>query len=338
MLWWCWFACTGPSGPGATEGIDPELERALTDAVARGRLLAGAPAASVAVRLADGTEWASADGAETSDVFHIGSITKTFVATLVLQLADEGALGLDDLVSATVPAAPYADRITVRQLLAHSSGLPDYAGQPEILGSLADEHDPWELLDAIDGADLLFEPGTDHFYANTNYVILGLVVDAATGGRWEDLLTERLLGGLPATSVEGAPSVAGHNNGVDATGVFDPSIAGAAGRMVSDATGIERWGARLYDGDVLADDLLADMLTPTAGSLDEAEGYGLGAMVLEVGGDTFVGHSGSIIGFQSRLRYRRSDGTVVATLVNDFLAEADLIDAAVWDVLGTPLP
>jgi D-alanyl-D-alanine carboxypeptidase len=333
--------------------VEPELAAALQDALDTARLATRAPAAVVAVRRgSDGALWVGASGeadpatgrpAAPHDQLHIGSITKTYVAAEVVSQAEGGALSLDDPLDVWLPDAPHAERLTVRHLLDHTSGLEDYATAPAILGSLDQPHTAWELVAAVADAPLRFEPGADHAYANTNYVLLGLVLEAATGAPWGQLVDQRISAlGLRATSTGGAPTVTGHVGGVDTTGAFDPSIAGAAGRMVASAADVARWGALLAAGEAVSPQALEAMATPTPTSLGEGEAYGLGLMVLdlpdEAPPDVALGHSGSVIGFQSRLRVRRGDGTAVATLASDFVAEADEIDRAIWAALGIPLP
>ncbi|MEZ4241222.1 MAG: serine hydrolase domain-containing protein [Myxococcota bacterium] len=242
-------------------------------------------------------------------------------------------------MSRWVPDAPHAGEITVRQLLAHTSGLPDYASTPEILGHMSEPHTPATLLAVIADEPLAFPPGTDHAYSNSNYVVLGLVLQAVAGSPWTEQVQARVDAlGLDALSTTGLATVAGHVGGVDTTGGMDPSIPDAAGRMVGPAADVARWGALLAAGRVLPADLVDAMAEPTPESLDEAEGYGLGLMVADLAsGAPTLGHSGSVLGFQSRLRVRRSDALAVATLVNDLAAEADDVDAALWEALGDPL-
>ena len=349
-------ACSGsdpqrpPQGPDAKEAsapsVDPDLARALDEALASGAAAAGAPAAVGAVRFADGSVWTGAVGqadpasgrdAVPADRFHMGSITKTYVAAVIVRLDAEGVLSLEDGVDRWLPTAPHAAQLTIRQLLDHTSGLSDYVTAPEILTQLDRPHDPWALIETIADEPLQFAPGTDHAYANSNYVLLGLIIEAATAQSWADHVEQMLASfDLVDTSVAGAPTVTGHLGGVDTTGTFDPSIADAAGRMVGTAADVARWGSLLAGGEVVSPAAFAQMARPVPESLDEEEGYGLGIMIRSEGEERYLGHSGSIVGFQSRLRVRASDGAAVATLASDFVAEADAIDAEIWRAIPDP--
>ena len=161
----------------------------------------------VAVRDAAGRRHVRASGsasredqaALTADTrFRVASITKTFVAVVVLQLAAEGRLRLDDLASRHLAGLPGLDGVTVRQLLDHTAGLPEYAAVDEGFGQalLRDRDRRWtarELLARSASVRRDFAPGTDYAYSNTNYVALGLVVEAVTGTSWAAQVRTRIL-------------------------------------------------------------------------------------------------------------------------------------------------
>src|SRR3954465_3910271 len=231
-----------------------------------------------------------------SDRFRVGSITKTFVATVVLQLAGEGRLSLDDTVEHWLPGeVPGGAAITVRQLLTMTSGLYDYidGGDDTVLRrELADPGVRWAPADlvAIAAAHApRFAPGTSWAYSNTNYILLGQIVERAAGQPIDALLRARVFAppGPRATSFETGPRIAGrHAHGYDRLGgdavrdvsVLDQTWAWTAGAIVSNADDARRPYRALLDGPLLRADLLQTMQTtvPMGGGTPRGYGYGAG--------------------------------------------------------------
>ena len=176
-------------------------EQSLSQLVA-----AGAPGATLLVRRGDRTTLLARGFADTAtkkrmrpgDSFRIGSLTKTYVATVLLQLAEEGRLSLDDPVTRFLPGlVPGGDKITIRQLLNQTSGLFDYEKDPRVLapylaGNLAYRWAPRKLVRIAVSHRPLFTPGTRWSYSNTNYILAGLIVEAATGATLGQVLDRRL--------------------------------------------------------------------------------------------------------------------------------------------------
>lgn len=236
--------------------------------------------------------------------FRIGSVTKTFVATVVLQLVAEGRLGLDDRVSAHMPGL-IDDRITVRMLLQHTSGLFNYTNALPLDGATFlrlrfKQHDPRDLLALGTSRPLVFEPGERHEYSNTNYIVAGLLIDDVTGRSWEREVTDRILRplGLRATRTGGVVPQGPHAHGylevdgrmADVT-AMNPSVAWAAGSMISTTADLDRFFEALLGGRLLPPALLAEMKTPVGG-------YGLGIYQFPMPcGVVAWGHTGGIPGY-----------------------------------------
>ncbi|MCO4747912.1 MAG: beta-lactamase family protein, partial [Proteobacteria bacterium] len=225
----------------------------------------------------DHTLWTSATGSAVNDpqadwlpahTSRMGSVTKTFTAAIVHQLIEEGIVTLDDPVEKWVTGG-YTG-VTVEQLLGMSSGIVSYnyvgnfdtqrAWTPEELVQWAWDHE----------STLRFEPGTRWEYSNTNYVLLGLIIEAATGESYESELQRRLLDPLALDSMwlsgtgEKLHPDLVHcygEAGEDLTGV-DPSFGWAAGSLVSNPADLARWNDALYFGDVLSEQGLERMVSP----------------------------------------------------------------------------
>ncbi|GAA1285927.1 serine hydrolase domain-containing protein [Saccharothrix xinjiangensis] len=236
--------------------------------------------------------------------FRIASITKTFVATVVLQLVGEGEVELDAPVSRYLPGLlAHGDRITVRHLLQHRSGLADHmALLPPDAGSRP--FAPEELVALIATEPLEFEPGTTSGYNNTNFVIAGMVVERVTGRSYAHEITQRVLLplGLRATSLPGtrARITGPHARAyyrfdgevLDITEI-DPSFIGAAGEMISTTADLTRFTDALLDGRLLRPAQQRDLLTTF-------DGRGLGIVTYDLScGAPVWGHNGNLNGYVS---------------------------------------
>ncbi|MGP4113177.1 serine hydrolase domain-containing protein [Streptomyces sp. 4N509B] len=247
---------------------------------------------------------------QADDRFRIGGVTQTFVAALVLQLAgDGGALSLDDTVERWLPGAvPGGERITVEHLLRMRSGLPHQV--PALLGGRPDGsvyaryHAPEELVARAVAAGARHEPGARHAYSSTNYVLLGLIAERATGRRLGALLWERIFAPLDLDDTD-FPEVDPHLRGPHATGyarvalgapyvdltTATPSQAWAAGAIVSTPRDVARFLDALMGGELL-DKAAWEAMADTT-STGERRGYGMGLMRVDLpGGEVAYGHTG----------------------------------------------
>ena len=327
--------------------------------VDRWRHRAGVPAVTLAMdrpglrslAVASGTAERGGGARVTADAqFRIASITKLFVATVVLQLAHEGRLGLDDPLARHVSDYPGADRITIRQLLNHTSGVPDYGLTAQWgEGLLADRGRQWridEVLAVVAGVRPDFAPGTDFLYSNTGYLLLGRVIDAVTGSTWPAEIRRRIIDPLHLrhTFVAGAEPVPGgvlpgyfdaDNDGDQEnieTGGPWPSLEtteGAAGAIVSTAPDLAVFGAALFRGRLLPPTMLRQMVADGPHHPRNSN-YGLGVEITRSDYRTTVwGHGGYLPGFKSALWYLPQHDLVIVVLANDSRANPqDLAELA----------
>jgi len=288
-----------------------------------GIVAAGAVGALVEVR--DGQRvWRTTSGVAERDTtrpvpahgrFRVGSITKTFVATVVLQLVDEGRLRLDDSVEKVLPGVvPNGDRITVRHLLNHTSGLYDYKRtlpMPTDPAFLADRYRTWTATELIQRALAHppgpHPPGAVFDYSNTNYILLGQIVESVTGRSYGTEIKRRVIWPLRLrdTAVPGtSPWIRGpHPHGylpsqqglVDFT-EMNPSLFGAGGELISTTRDLNRFVAALLDGRLVPPRLLDEMKTPG----DERRKYGLGLAWLDTScGIRLYGNDGDALAYQA---------------------------------------
>ncbi|WP_329049316.1 beta-lactamase family protein [Amycolatopsis sp. NBC_01488] len=264
--------------------------------------------------------------------FRAGSVTKSFVATVVLQLAGEGRVQLDAPVERYLPGLLPDHRITVRQLLQHTSGLYEYLRDFDLTDPEALRHrgaEPAELVAMAVRHPALFPPGTHWSYSNTNYIVAGMIAERVTGHELGEEITRRItrpLGladtYLPRRGDERLP--APHAVGYTAIGGklvdfsdFDATIAWAAGGLVSTPADLDRFYGALLGGKLLHPAQLAEMrrTVPAAelGIPGAAYGLGLGSIPLSCG--LFWGHEGGILGF-TNLAGAGPDGRRATVVVN----------------------
>jgi D-alanyl-D-alanine carboxypeptidase len=253
---------------------------------------------------------------DAADEFQIGSNTKTFVATVMLQLVGEGRLRLDDPVARWFPAIPDADRITVRMLLQHTSGLFDYLGDDQVgaavLAGSTHHWTPAELVAVGVSHPANFPPGAAWSYSNTNYVLAGMIMKRVTGADPAQLIARRIVGPLGLRHTYWAPDARFHGRhmhgyfrtepgGTQYTDITDAPLywADAAGAMVSTLDDLARFEQALQSGRLLHPAQLAQMRTTVEieGPAGWKTGYGLGVSSLETPCGTFWGHTGGTLGY-----------------------------------------
>jgi D-alanyl-D-alanine carboxypeptidase len=275
------------------------------------------------------------------DRFRVGSLTKPMVATVILQLADEGLLSLDDSIARFLPGVlPDADRITLRQLLNHTSGLGDYTDDAGFLAAaFADPARVWTPSQLIAIAAVMprnFAPGAaDRWdYSNTNYILLGRVAEVAGDQSLVSLLDERVFAPMglasPYFSQETSLRVSFAQGYVDVNGIdnlavgtlVSPTTAGAAGAVVSNAGDALRFVEALAAGDRVSPASHAARLTTVPASRVRLPGesfdiaYGLGVIV----SNGWIGHDGAIPGYETEAYAKVGVGSVVV-LVNKSTVE-----------------
>jgi D-alanyl-D-alanine carboxypeptidase len=267
------------------------------------------------------------------DKVRIGSITKTFVATVVLQLAAERRLSLNDSAQKWLPGVItghgyHPAQITIRQLLQQTSGIPDYTSAPGFLTE-ANFAKTWQPQQLVDVALRLGPPVHGWLYSDINYILLGMIIQKVTGQSPVTEISQRILVPLglhdtsfPLTSKQiPAPYAHGYYGSLDATNAINPSIAWTAGAMISTADDVALFYRALLDGRLLPSaqqrELLAAIPVNDTGELF-AEHYGLGIYSVQLSCGTAWGHDGGIIGFKT-LAYTSPDGNRQAVIVyNDY--------------------
>lgn len=318
-------------------------------------LVAGleAPGATLGYAWTNGASGAVASGVackstgermQPTDRMLAGSIGKTYVAAVMLQLVEEGRVDLDQQVSGWLgkeewyPRVPNAGTITLRMLMNHTSGIPEHVLMPEMMEALRAEPQkvwrPVELVAFVLDRDPLFPAGEGWSYADTNYILVGMIIERVTGRTYYDELARRILRPLeladtiPSDRIELPGLVCGYTSEQNpfpvpaevVTGgrcAFNPQMEWTGGGLMTSAEDLARWGALFYGGDVLKSETKRYMCQGVdAPRLGPGHTYGLGVIMREGNAGPVYGHSGWFPGYISMLAYYPEHGLALAVQIN----------------------
>ncbi len=297
------------------QSLTPAELTAVDKVVADGLATTGTPSAQIAIVRGGKVVLVKAYGkqsdsapARTDAPYQIASISKQFTAAALLLLKDDGKLSMDDTVAKWLPGISGGDRITIRQLLSHTSGLQDYWPQDYSFAAMEKPTTPQAIVDRWAKKPLDFTPGTQWQYSNTGYVVAGLIAEKAAGEPLMAFLDRRIFQPLGITAIDQDKAVGGtfpvgyHRNALGPVRAASPPADGwlfAAGELSMSAGDLAKWDvARINRSLMSADDwaaqekavLLADGSTTN---------YGLGVSLGKRFGQPYVEHSGEAVGFLS---------------------------------------
>jgi D-alanyl-D-alanine carboxypeptidase len=253
--------------------------------------------------------------------FRIGSITKTFTAVLVMQLIEDGKLKLDTRLSTFFPEVPNAADITIQHLLSHRSGIFNYTNDPEYMGYMTTAQTQQQLVQRIQAYDSQFKPGSKHSYSNSNYALLGFIVESLYEKPLAQVIAEKIAKPLKLNNTYFGNSIEIAENEApsyryNSTWVKQPetdmSVPHGAGAIVSTAKDTNHFFNALFAGKLVSKRSLKAMM-----KLED--GYGLGMTAAPFNEKQLYGHFGSIDGFVSAAGYNTEDGlniTVFSNAVN----------------------
>lgn len=261
--------------------------------------------------------------------FRIGSVTKQFTATLILQLVEEGKIKLDGKITDYLPdyRKDTGDRVTIHQLLNHTSGIPSYTGLPGFFQN--ESRNPYAVKDFVKkfaSGDLEFEPGSKFAYNNSGYFLLGAIIEQVTGKSYARVLQERIFDpvGMKDTGYDDdAPLIrkraAGYQktaNGYENAPYLDMLLPYAAGSIYSTVEDLYKWDQALYDNKILSEASKKLMFTPGLSNY----GYGFNITDMPIGKTEqktkITAHSGGINGFNSLLTRAVDQKHLVVVLDN----------------------
>jgi D-alanyl-D-alanine carboxypeptidase len=268
----------------------------------------------------------------------------------VLQLVTAGTVSLTDPLEKWVPGFPNGTSITIREVLNHSSGIFNYTDDTTFQSTEAATPStawtPAQLVAIAASHPAYFAPGAGWTYSNTDYILLGMLLEKATGKKAGSALHSLAIdkANLQLTTLDGYEAIKGtlahgfSTSGADVSSLYDPSYAWTAGAMVSSGGDLLDWAAALYGGSVLDAAALAEMTTAVATG-QAGVTYGLGVFVLDpsvTGGTTAWGHAGDIGGYHSQVFYYPAKKIAVASIVNSDSGDPNGVMVAGLGVLGYP--
>ncbi len=340
----CGSTTTADMTPGTTaaEGFTDTTRTSFQQVLDETRATGGFPGVIALVRSPQGT-WIGTsgttgeglEGAPTpTDHTRVGSLTKTMTATVILQLAQEGKLDLSDPIGKYVPGMPNGDTATIQQLAEMTSGIEPYTTSDTFKQQLfADPLKVWapkELIAFEHGQPAKFAPGAGWQYSNTNYVLLGMVIEQVTGKPIADVFQERLFGplGMSDTTFPGSSNAIadphlrglteqGQDNGATADATdWNPSEAFTAGEVVSTLDDLNTWAHALFTGEGILEpktqQMRRDSINRTIAPNTATAGYGFG--IGDMGG--WWGHDGQIPGYTTAVMHNYDIDTTIIVLVN----------------------
>lgn len=358
LLTACGSSAKHVAGPPTPESVPASAETvAEIDAIARDALKDGRLAAvSIAIWRGDRTTFAKAYGdadtkahtAATADtVFRIGSVTKQFTAAAIMQLVEQGKIGLDDPLTKYLPDYPMQGKtVSIRRLLTHTSGIYNYTDEA-FMKSAAKDLSLAELIALFSGKPFDFEPGARWSYSNSNYVLLGAIIEKVTGMSYAAYLKQNVFprARLASTTYcdNADPRVAhGYSLASGALADSEPismTTPYAAGALCSTARDLVAWTRALHAGEVVSDASYQQMITPVTLTDGTTHPYGFALAMGDAQGHKRIGHNGGINGFASVLTYYPDDDLVIAVLVNTESGAAESVEERVARVmLGLPEP
>jgi D-alanyl-D-alanine carboxypeptidase len=349
-------ALLGAQSKPVTEQQFSQLRQTLQATVDDLRGKAQFPGITVGFALADGRSAGICAGfadvenktpLKPSDRLLAGSVGKTFVAAVLLQLVDEGKVGLDDKLEKWLGQEPWFARLpngrdlTIRLLMTHSSGLPEYFEVKGVIDALRAAPDrvwkPAELVAHVLDAKPLFAAGQGWAYADTNYILVGMVVERASGQTLYDEVSHRLLKPLrldrtiPSDRRELPETAVGYSMPrspfgiegrmvVDGKFVLNPQFEWAGGGFASTPEDLARWAKVLYEGRVHKPETVVQMLTGVDASQGRGGGrgqkYGLGVQIRESEWGISYGHGGWFPGYRTEVEYFPKFQTAIAVQFN----------------------
>ena len=338
ILLTCSIAFAAPSD----STLSPQLRGSIDDAARQVLKSTGVPSASLAIVQDGKTAYLQAYGeaqldpqkpATTSMRYALGSISKQFTAAAILMLAEQGKLSLDDPVAKYVPGLTEGNKVTIRELLSHTSGYQDFWPQdyapPEMFQPITAER----IMDRWARKPLDFAPGTKWQYSNTNYVIAGVIVEKVAGMPLFQFVTQRIFAPLGMKSVADADK--NESAAVDPTGYMRYALgplrpagregAGwmfAAGELSMTAEDLAKWDISMIDETVLKPASYQEMETETLLKNGLGTRYGLGVTITSQNGHRVVEHGGEVLGFVAENIVLPDDKIAVVVLTNQDASSA----------------
>jgi CubicO group peptidase (beta-lactamase class C family) len=279
-------------------------------------------------------EWSTPVRPDT--IFQIQSVTKTFTASAVMLLVEQEKVGVDDRITRYLSDLPQSwEKITVRHLLTHTSGIKDFINEPTV--DMRKDLEPQDVIESLREKPLNFQPGDKYAYSNTGFHLLGMIIRKVTGKSWDEFVRERIFDplGMNDTHVVSLSEVitnraAGYvweQDRIQNGHFIAPTILGyAGGGFRSTVLDLAKWDAALYGEKILKQSTLEQMWTPAGLNNGSKSNYGFGWGITNLNGHRLISHTGShATGFKSVLARFVDDKLTVIILTNQRAANQTAI-------------
>ncbi len=262
---------------------------------------------------------------EPGTIYEIGSITKQFTAALIMKLKEQGKLTLDDPVSKFLPQYNFPLAVTIRMCLTHTSGLADYTTFPQLGDWIKNGVSEPTVLTVVSEAPVLFQPGTKYSYSNSNFFLLGSIIEALTGQSYEANLEQVILQPLSLQNTyyqvppadQSATGYTSNGLGLVPARIWDRSAAFSAGALSSNVYDLITWDRALTSGKVVSAQSFQEMTTSNGFTDSGGTSYGLGLALSKFNKRPIVWHTGQIGGFYAENVVFLDDGFTLVVLTND---------------------
>jgi len=331
------FSGCGTKSSAPTAQGPPQMSLGATvDALAHAQMQQyGIPAMTIALAKQGSMLYLQAYGlsdltaqtpAQRTTIFEIGSITKQFTAVLIMKLVEHGKLNLDDSMPGYLPQYGFVPAITVRMLLNHTSGLADFTNFPQLGQWITNGVSESTVLTAVSQAGLQFKPGTQYAYSNSNYFVLGSIIESLTNQSYAANLAQYIFQPLSLSSTYyqlpppnlSATGYTNNGSGLVPAQLWNRSAAFAAGALSSNVYDLIAWDSALIRGKVVSEASFQQMTTPNGFPLDsQGDSYGFGLVVGRFNGRPIIWHTGQIGGFYAENVVFLDDSFTLVVLTND---------------------
>ncbi|MBV8345553.1 MAG: beta-lactamase family protein, partial [Candidatus Eremiobacteraeota bacterium] len=343
----------GEAGAASAQPSEPAFPAAAVTAAVTAILAAQkAPSATVEVVQNGTVTYVHAFGvrdvgtnapADIGTHYEIGSMTKQFTAAAILQLQEAGKVHIDDPVSTYLPNAPHAREITVRQLLTQRSGLFNYTDVPQFEDKIRTPGSYAKIVALVGSKPLHFTPGSRWEYSNTNYILLGRIIELVSGQRYNDYIREHEFepAGMTQTTTIAheakTPDMArGYtldHGQVTPSLLLDDAWPWSAGNIVSTVGDYEKWMDALTSGKIVTPADFEEMTTATAANrIDTNSAYGFGFIIDQTDGQPNIWHNGGTNGFYTDGAYFPRQETRIAVFTNLDTAFPEAIVAKIFEL------
>jgi len=344
--------CGGSSAPSMPQTPQPSSLGGAVDQVAKAAILQqGIPGMTVALAKNGAMLYVQAYGvsnlstrqaAQASSVFEIGSLTKQFTAALIMKLQEQGKLQVDDSLNDYLPEYKFPSEITLRMLLTHTAGLANYTGFTQYPEWARNGVSSATVLTAVSQTPLLFQPGTQYSYSNSNFFVLGVIIEKVMGQSYAANLQQSIFQPLalvntfyavpPANQSATGYTIGGQ--GLTPALVIDRSAPFAAGALSSNVYDLVAWDNALINGKVVSPDSFKAMTTSNGFVLPGQGGsYGFGLGLRTFNNRQTIWHNGAINGFTAETDVFLDTGFAVVVLTNDDNANPDAVALAIMNAV-----